>query len=595
MTATLLHRFRQRAAGHPDRPALRVLSPAGDAERVITWGEWGTEAARFAAALVADGHRAGQAVAVLADVGPLWPIADLGILSAGGVSVGVYPTSAPGQVEEILNDAGAVTVLVDTPEQLRKVLGVVERVPSLRRVLCAGGAPTPSLDLAAWLQRGEAAREAGAAEELDRRGRAITPETLAILIYTSGSTGEPKGARISHRYLERSAASIAEVLDLTEADTALSFLPYCHAAERVFGLYSRIHSGMEAGLLADHRHIWDAARGFAPTVFGGLPRFFEKAYEALRDEESHAVGAAREAWERTVRLGRERSRLRREGEAVPAELERSWRAVGAPLFEAVRRLFGARVRVATSGGAVLPEEVAEYLDALGLTVLGAYGLTEHLCVAFQRPGRYGFDGVGPTMPGSEVRIAEDGEILVRRSALTFDGYHGKPQATAEAFTADGAWLRTGDLGTLDERGSLRVTGRKKELIALSTGKKIAPAPIEARLMSHPWIGQAVLFGEGRKYVSALLVPRRSSLEAWARVRGADPEDPTLLENAELVAEVAGAVEAVNALFSAPERVRRFRLLPRELTAEAGELTPTLKIRRHVVNARYGALLESLYR
>jgi long-chain acyl-CoA synthetase len=599
MSETAVSLFRERVERYGDRVAFRVLAAGGAArDEAVTWREWGEAARRFAAALVASGHRPGDAVAVFAGNRPLWPVADLGILLAGGVAVGVYPTSSPEQLGRLLADCGAGVLVVDTPERLALATGVRTGAPRLHTVVCERLRParTWTLGWDAWLARGARAlaRGRGVAEELERRTERAAPGDTALLIYTSGSTGEPKGARISHRYLLDSALSIREALGLEEGDTTLSFLPFCHGAERIFGLYTRIVCGMEAALVEDHGRVWEAARAYGPTVFGGLPRFYEKAYEALRAEEERAAGAERERWTRTLELGRARSRLRQAGEPVPAELEAAWREAGAPLFERVAALFGGRIRRATSGGATLPREVAEYLDALGLTVLGAYGMTEHLCVAFNRPDRYTLDSAGPPMPGTELRIAADGEVLVRRGPLTFDGYHGRPEATRDAFTPDGAWLLSGDLGELGADGCLRITGRKKELIALSSGKKVAPLPIEQRLVQDPWIGQAMLYGEGRHFVTALFALRRPVVEAWARERGIDDSFGELLAHPEVAARVQAAVERVNAALSRPEQVRRWIVLERELSADEDELTPTLKIRRPVVAARYRDRMEALY-
>ena len=588
--------FLARAARHPERVAYRVLA-AGGAPRdgVLTWGDWADCSRKVAAALIAGGHRPGETVAVLAGSDLLWPIADVGVLMAAGVSVGLYPTSAPAQVAQVLADSGATTLIVDTAEQLAKALAVRAQLPSLRTIVARDADAPGVVDWDRWLGRGaEALASTGIGKTVAARIDAAEPEDTAILIYTSGSTGEPKGAEIPHRYLLASAESIRDSLGLTEEDTTLSFLPFCHAAERVFGLYSRIVTGMEAGIFPDSARLWEAARAYRPTLFGGLPRFYEKAFEAIRAEHQAASGDERDRWDRTVSLGVTRSRLRQAGEAVPAHLEAEWRAAGAPLFARAGEMFGGRMRLATSGGAALPREVAEYLDALGLTVLGAYGLTEHLCVAFNRPDRYRFDAAGPAMPGTEVSIAPDGEIRVRRGELTFAGYRNRPQETAATFTENGEWLLTGDLGALEADGSLRVTGRKKELIALSTGKKVAPLPIEARLADDPWIGQAMLYGEGRKFVSALLAVRPAMLRAWAAERKLAADDPTILHHPDLRAQVQAAVDRVNESLSRTERVRRFVLVARELTAEAGDLTPTLKIRRGVVAEKFRHALDALY-
>ena len=585
-TAGLL--FRAQAARFGDRIAFRDLSAGGaPADRAWTWRAWERDALRFAAALLAGGHQPGERVAVLAGNRAQWPIADLGILLAGGISVGLYPTSAPAQVRHILADAGIGLVVADTAEQQGKVLQVLPDLPNPPAVI--GPEQWPG-----WLECGEQALRAGSERELEGRVAGQRPDDTALLIYTSGSTGEPKGACIPHRYLLASADSIRETLGLSEQDSTLSFLPFCHAAERVFGLHTRIACGMEAALVVDHTRLWEAARAYGPTVFGGLPRFFEKAYEQLCAEQQAKTGVDRVRWERTLELGRERSRLRREGQPVPKSLEWEWTTVGAPLFARLRDLFGGRIRVATSGGAALPDEVAGYLDALGLTVLGAYGLTEHLCVAFNRRECYAFDAAGPPMPGTELRIAPDGEILVRRGPLTFGGYYNRPDDTRETFTPDGKWLRTGDLGELDARGMLRVRGRKKELIALSTGKKVAPLSIEARLTEDPWIGQAMLHGEGRRFLSALLTLRRPVIETWAREQKIFAPFDQLIRDPRVLARLQISIDHVNQDLSRTEQVRRWVVLPDEFSAERDELTPTMKVRRSVVEQSYRSYLDPLY-
>jgi long-chain acyl-CoA synthetase len=605
MRDTILARFAAQAAGRGDDVALRTLVAGGAAaDATMTWAEWAAASRQLSAALVAAGVAPGERVAVLAGNRPLWPIADLGVLAAGAVSVGVYPTSAPAQVASLLADADARVVIVDRAEHLDAVLAARAMLPKLRVTVCEdadaaaaagrdGGAPVVSWK--GWLASGARALEDAAVRaELDRRLAALAPDDLAVLIYTSGSTGVPKGACLSHRYLLASAESVRLALGLTACDTTLSFLPFSHAAERIFGLCVRVHCGIAATLVEDHHRVWEVARLVAPTLFGGLPRFYEKASAALRAAQAAASPEDAPRWARALELGRARARLRREGRPVPEALEREWAANVAPARTHVAALFGDRLRVATSGGATLPVAVAEHLDALGVTVLGAYGLTEHLCVAMNRPARHAFDTVGPLMPGTEARIAGDGELLVRRGPLTFTGYLNRPQETREAFTADGCWLRTGDLATLGDDGFLRVTGRAKELIALSSGKKVAPLPIEARLSADEWIAQAVLVGEGRSYVSALLALRRPAVEAWAAAERIGLAYPALLRHPAVRARVQQAVDRVNAELSRPEQVKRFALLERELTVERGELTPTLKVRRAAVAASFAGDCAALY-
>ena len=600
MPDTMLATFLSRVRATPDRVALEELAAGGaPADLSLTWTQWREASRSFAAALIADGVQRGDRVAILAGNRALWPIADIGILMAGAISAGVYPTSAPAQIRELLSDCGAVAIVVDTADQLQKVTSIAHELPSLRRIVAAELEASSGI-VRRWrdyLGQGASALASSAeiGAEIDARSRDTTPDDIALLIYTSGSTGEPKGARIPHRYLSASAASVRDTLGLTDDDTALSFLPYCHAGERVFGLYTRILCGMRTGHVLEHARLRDAARAFEPTIFGGLPRFFEKIFEALVVHEGTLGARARREWHRALTLGRQRFVFRRSGSAVPSELEEQWREASAPCAMVVASLLGTRVRLATSGGATLPQEVADYLDAVGLSVLGAYGQTEHLCVAFHRPNCYDTETVGPPMPGTEIRIDSDGEVLLRRGPLTFAGYHDKPLESRDAFTADGEWLHTGDLGELTTGGRLRLTGRKKELIALSSGKKIAPLPIESRLIEDPWIGHAMLYGEGQRFVSALLVPRRPVLEAWQREQGLQLAYDELLGHPDVVTRVQQAVDRVNSVLSGPERIKRFVLLDRELSVEADELTPTMKIRRAVVTERYRDRLEPLYR
>jgi long-chain acyl-CoA synthetase len=537
--------------------------------RTLTWGEWADEVRACSASLLAAGHGPGERVAVFAGNGVLWSVVDVAAQAIGMVSVGIFPTAAPVQVTQVLADAGVTAAFADTAERAALLLAARAGAPSLRTIVIdAPSAPAGTHPWDAWQRDGRVG-------DVDAHVARLRADDDAIIIYTSGSTGEPKGARIAHRYLLASARSIIDTLGMRPAERTLSFLPFSHAAERVFGHTRRICNGDVALLLDDHRRLWDAAGAFHPTVFGGLPRFYEKLAERLVAHRAALHGERAASWDAALDLGRQRSLLRRAGAVVPPEMEARWIHAIAPQRAVLEGCLGSALRLATSGGASLPLHAAELLDACGLTVYGAYGLTEHLCVASHRPGNYGFEGVGAPMEGSTLRIADDGEILVRRCDLTFSGYLGRPADTAAMFTADGAWLRTGDIGRIED-GRLFVTGRFKELIALSTGKKVAPAPIEARLCQHPYIAQAVLYGEGRKYVTALL---------------------TLSEDAPPDAHehVAVAVAHVNADLSSPEQVRRFIIAHRALSPEMDEITPTLKIRRSVVAANFSDQLSALYR
>jgi long-chain acyl-CoA synthetase len=549
MSLTIPVQFLERAAMHPDRIAMRVDAVDGE-EAPITWRNWRKSAFDFAAALLESSASSTETVAILAGNTPVWPIADLGTLLCGKISVGIYPTSAPVQIEKMLADSAAGVLVVDNAKQLDAALEMCDRLPALRVIIGAGNARGPGvITWDEWIDIGHIALTTtqDLEEEIEHGARMVSPEDPAIIIYTSGSTGEPKGAVLSHGCLNASARSIKKALGLLKSDTTLSFLPYSHAAERITGLYTRIHCGMETMLVKDATRLWSVCESYKPTLFGGLPRYYEKLFNMVRAE------------------GRSASDM-----------------------------LGGHVRLATSGGAALSSEVAEGLARSGITVLGAFGLTEHLCVAFSRPGDPTLDTSGIAMPGTEIRIAEDGEILVRRSELTFTGYHNMPDATRAIFTEDGEWLRTGDIGALDSEGRLRITGRKKDLLALSNGKMVAPLPIEARLAAHPLIAQAVLHAEGRQFVSALILLRPESLEAWAREEGISGSHDELAAHPKVTGEIQKAVDEVNATLSRSESIRRFIAVGRELSVSASELTPTHKVRRNAVLEKYSAQLDALY-
>lgn len=559
--ATIVQLFQRRAESDHDRVAIEELVVGGaPCDAQLTWGRWHDASRALSAFLIERGVQKGDRVVILAGNRNIWPIADLAVLMSGAISVGCYPTSSAEQVVDLVRDSGAVAAICDCDGSCAKLREAMSAVPSLALII--GEDTATDRGQFGWREAVAAGHSALAersfAAKVDARAAAVTPDDPAVLIYTSGSTGAPKGARLLHRNLRASAESVRDTLGLTRRDSSLSFLPYSHSGERIFGLYTRILTGMRAAHVQDGEKIWAVARATRPTLFGGLPRWFEKIHEALMVETK----------------GR--------------DLALSGR-------EVVTRFVGDNVRLATSGGAKLSPKVAADLDAAGLTILGAYGQTEHLCAAFHRPDRYDFETVGFPMPGTEVKLDDDGELLIRRSDLTFDGYHNRPEETSAAFTADGEWLRTGDLASIEPDGRIRITGRKKELIALSNGKKIAPLPIEAALAAEPWISSAMLYGEGERFISALIVPSRAMVDSWLRERGIDEPFGQAVKRAEIRAEIERAIEHVNARFSRPEQVRRWVILEHELSAERGELTPTMKIRRGVVTERYRDRLTPLYR
>ena len=512
----------QKYAAENAEPKDVFFFRSGDRWQGISWKRFEEETFDFATALLSHDLKRGGKVCILMGNVPEWPISDIGTIMAGGVGVGLYPTSSAEQIAYIIDHSDAEFVLVDTREQLQKVLSVRDQLPKVRQVI-ALDASDDVTSYQAFVERGRAERSR-LASLLKDRAEGAAPDDVAIMVYTSGTTGPPKGACLSHRYIINSVESLRQTIPIYERDVSFSYLPFCHVAERISGLYNRLYAGASAYFVDDLTRLGEYMLEVKPTVFASLPRFFEKI---------HARAVADAASD-------------------------------------VKDYFGGRIRLATSGGAPLPLEIAEYFDAAGLPILQAYGLTENVCVAFNRPDNYKFGTVGPPMPGCEVRIAEDKEILVR-SEMMFSGYYKAPEETAKVFS-DG-WLLTGDLGEFDEDGFLKIIGRKKELIVTSTGKKVSPALLENMLKEHHLISQAMVYGEGRSFLVALIT---------LNARGTRETIQPIIDN-------------VNRRVSSTESIKRFAILDRDFEIARDEITPTGKLKRDVITDRFREVIEELYK
>lgn len=561
----------------------------------ISWEQFEREAHEFASALLAMKLTAGASVCVLMGNVPEWPVCDVGTIMAGGCGVGLYPTNSAEQCEYIINHADAEVVVVDTPQQLEKILRVRARLPKVKTIVAlyesASGSAAGVLSYQDFLKFGAEKRVEVQSLLLERAEGARADDT-AVMVYTSGTTGTPKGACLSHRYIINSVESLRATIPIYDTDVAFSYLPYCHVAERISGLYNRLYAGAAAYFVDDISKLWEYMLELKPTVFASLPRFFEKVHARVVSDLEQASKEEQRAFNDALETGRRVSRLKQARQPVPADLQTEYKERALPVLSRVNDYFGGRLRLATSGGAPLLMEVAEFFDAAGLPILQAFGLTENICVAFNRPDNYKFGTVGPPMPGCEVRIAPDGEILVR-SEMMFSGYYKEPDKTAEVIS-DG-WLLTGDLGETDADGFLKITGRKKELIVTSTGKKIAPAMIENLLKEHHLISHALVFGEGKSYLVALITLNQLEAETHARTHSIAHEDfADLTRRAEIQDLVKRIVEGVNARVSSTEAIRKFLVLDHDFQVERDEVTPTLKLKRVVVTERYQDLLQSLY-
>jgi len=515
-------RVRQYAADHA-QPKDVFYFRAHEKWQGISWQRFEQETFEFAAALLSVGLKRGGSVCILMSNVPEWPISDIGTIIAGGVGVGLYPTSSAEQIAYIINHSDAEFVLVDSREQLEKVLSVRDQLSKVRYVIALDASESSEVvSYREFIECGRAERSRFASL-LKERAEGAKPDDVAIMVYTSGTTGPPKGACLSHRYIINSVESLRQTIPIYDTDVSFSYLPFCHVAERISGLYNRLYAGASAYFVDDLTRLGEYMLEVKPTVFASLPRFFEKIHARI----------------------------------VPDKGTR------------VKDYFGGRIRLATSGGAPLPLEVAEFFATAGLPILQAYGLTENVCVAFNRPDKYKFGTVGPPMPGCEVCIAADNEILVR-SEMMFSGYYKAPEETAKVFK-DG-WLLTGDLGEIDEDGFLKIIGRKKELIVTSTGKKVSPALLENMLKEHHLISQAMVYGEGRSYLVALITLNG----------GASRET------------IQSIVDHVNRRVSSTESIKRFAILERDFEIARDEITPTGKLKRDVITKHFRSVIDELY-
>jgi long-chain acyl-CoA synthetase len=527
---------------------------------------------------------------------PEWWIADLASLSLGAVSAAIYPTSAPRDVGYILRDCGARVVLVSSAAHLETVrrLRAEGATPALEHVVVFDPVPT---DDAVQTLAAVSARGAGAPDPLCTRLPAISPTGLATLTYTSGTTGEPKGVMLSHENIlsnVRGAKPIIDGLELADR-LMLSFLPLSHSFERTLGYYAAIALDFRVAFNDDLARLSEDLIAVRPTLLVSVPRIYEKVYARVLAAASTPLKRRLLSW--ALAVGKERARRLRAGRDLPLGLR--WRDALATrlIFSKMRARLGGRLRYAISGSAPLAVEVAEFLAAIGLEVFEGYGLSETSPVlTANRPGKVRFGSVGVPWPEVEIRIEPeptggDGEILARGPNVML-GYYGKREATAEVLSPDG-WFRTGDIGHFDADGFLFITDRKKELLKTSGGKYVAPQPIENALRASPLVEQAVLLGDRRKYCALLIVPN-SELLAQRLGRAVPAEVAALNADTEIGALFQALVDGVNAERGSWEQVKRFALLAEPLSLERGELTPTLKVKRRVVEQRYAELIETLY-
>jgi long-chain acyl-CoA synthetase len=574
------------------KPAL-AHKPKGGTYQDISYTELGESVDAFSKGLTALGVQKDDRVALLSENRPEWTITDFGSLKAGAVTVPMFSTLTAAQVGYILKDSGSKIICVSTSRQLEKVTAIRDEVPTLEQIIVfdriEGECPEGVIQFEAVC-------------ELDGDGQGIgvrnpsyaSEDDIATIIYTSGTTGAPKGVMLTHANFISNLQACKSLIDISDADVLLSFLPLSHVFERLGGHYLPLISGAKVAYAESTFTVAQNMREVAPTVMLSVPRLYETMHDRILRAVQEGSSLKQKIFHWGVSVGSSVSSAIQKGKKPSAILQLQQNIADKLVFAKLKAATGGRLRFFVSGGAALPQSIAEFFHAAGILILEGYGLTETSpVISMNHPAQWKFGSVGVPVPGVEVQIAEDGEILTRGPHV-MKGYFNNESATAEVIDGEG-WFHTGDIGIIDEDGFVKITDRKKNIIVLSNGKNVAPQPIESVLVQSPFINQIMLVGNERKNLAALIVPNFDALKAWgAENNVATDELATLLETREVQQFIQGEIRSRLTDFADFEQVRRFTLLDKEFSQEADEMTPTLKLKRNVIIARYGEAIEEMY-
>jgi long-chain acyl-CoA synthetase len=597
---TLLDVFRSTVQAHRDQPALVAQRPDGSF-RTRTWGEYEDEASRVAMALRHLGVEHGDFVALMVTNRPEHVIADVGALLAGATPVSVYNTLAPEQVAYVAGNCDAKVAIVEDAAFLATWQQVRDQLPNLEHIVVieAAGVDTSAPDVSTYEQllSAGAAAMAGGRGELENAWRAVSPADPLTLIYTSGTTGPPKGVVLTHRNLLFQLAVTQAMLDVQPGQRGVSYLPLAHIAERMTSHYLAIQFATTIFYAAEVAQLLPTLLEARPHALMAVPRVWEKMHAALRAGiDAEEDERRRKVAQKAIEVGTRAVDLEMRGQKVPVKLRLQHRLFDKLVFSKIREKLGLdQLRYSLSGAAPISADLLVFFKAIGIEILEVYGMTESTAViTANRPGRVRIGTVGEPEPGTEVRIAEDGEVLARGPHIT-PGYWRREEATAEAIDEEG-WLHTGDLGAMDD-GYLRIVGRKKELIITAGGKNLSPNNIEETIKQQSLlVGQLCAVGDDRPFISALIVLDAEMLPLWCYQNDVTFTDvATAAEDPKVIAEVQRAVDAGNAHLARVEQVRQWEIVPAEWTAESEELTPSLKLKRRVIHEKYADVIDELYR
>jgi long-chain acyl-CoA synthetase len=593
---TLVELLKSSVTSRPEREALRFKQ--GKAWVGMTAEHLFERVRNVALGLYHHGIRKGDRVAILAESGPLWSITDYAILSSCAVNVPIYPTQPTHQVEYILRESEPKLLFVSGARQMKRVNSVLEKFPDLRIVTFQPIENGENILSFSSLEEAGGRLAAERPELFDLLSSDVHADDLASIIYTSGTTGEPKGAMLTHGNITFNAMASGVHLDIEPGGVMLSFLPLSHIFERMV-LYLCLYFQVQINYANGIETVASDIQEVHPTLMSTVPRLLEKIYARMQKNAGDGGSLKKKIFDRALGAARKSAQLSTRGKPLPPLLEFEREIADKLVFEKLRHAVGGRIRRMVSGGAALPSDIALVFIGAGVPVLQGYGLTETSPVIAACTLDHNLVGsVGRPIPGIEVKIAQDGEILTRGPCV-FHGYFNKPEETAAAFCDDPAggerWFNTGDIGVIDPEGFLFITDRKKDLIKTSAGKYVAPQMIEGMINQSEFVEQAVIIGDKRKYVAALIVPDFDCLRAWAKSEGLQTTDKQELVSDRRVLDMIKAdVNRLTRELADYEKVKRIGLLASEFSIDGGELTSTLKVKRRVVEEKYGALIESLY-
>ena len=594
---TLPKLFLKKSAERGDRVAMREKDFG--IWQSYTWADYRNRAFEVAWGLLSLGLERGDVASIQSEDCREWLWADIGTLLAGGVVNGIYPTYQSRQVEHTLLDSGCRFLFAEDEEQLDKYLEIETRLPRVERVFVFDWTGLRSFShdrVEPFETLLEAGREFGAAHPglIEEIAAAGSGDDLAALVYTSGTTGMPKGAMLSQRYVMFQMTIAPDYLRQSEDDELLTYLPLCHIAERVFSCWLPLAHGATINFAESPETVMQNLQEVSPTYVFAVPRVWEKFYSRVTTAMAEATWIGRKAYAWALRVGARRAACLESGRAVAAIDRLLFALANALVFRNIKKVLGLdRARNAASGAAPISPALLRWFLAMGIAIDELWGQTELGIITSTRKGKFRFGTVGPAFPDTEVRIADNGEI-VARSVGQFSGYLNLPEKTAETIV-DG-WIHTGDVGELDEEGNLSITDRLKDIIVTAGGKNITPSVMENELKFSPYVSDAVIIGDARKYLTCLIMIDQENVEHYAQTRSIPFTDyRSLCARPEIIDLIDGEVRRVNSGFSSVERVKKFRLIDVLLTAEDEELTPTMKLKRSFVSKKYAAMIDSMYR